>query len=185
MAVLGAAKYVVAHRLSRDERVHHRDQAIVTWEEFLSLAEELEPSPEALDLATTFEEAALDAGVALDVGESLLCAVAIVRPVPSVITGDKRAIEALELLVPTVNQLEALAGRVFCLEQLIDALVGKLGTDATRLAICRQPEADRALSICFQCGRGNDGQFDPDGLRSYIVDLRRRAPTMLAGGAPF
>jgi len=185
LGVLGAARYVVADRLSRDERVLHRDQAIVRWEEFLGLAEELEPSPEALDLATTFEEVALSVGVALDVGESLLCAVAIVRPVPSVITGDKRAIEAMEILVPTVNQLETLAGRVVCLEQLIEALVRRLGVDATRLAICRQPKADRALSICFQCGLGADGQLDPDGLRSYIADLRGRAPTMLAGGVPF
>jgi len=185
LGVLGTARYVVPRRLLRDPRLVNRDQAVARWGTFFVDAEEVEPTPKAIDLATALEEAAAAAGVPLDVGESLLCAVAIDRPVPGVVTGDKRAIEALELLLAGVNELRSLTGRVLCLEQLIEALIPRLGAGVTRAAVCAEPCADRALSLCFQCGRRSDGRIDPEGLRSYIGDLRRRAPTILALRPPF
>ena len=123
--------------------------------------------------------------IALDGGESLLCAIAIVRPVPTVVTGDKRAIEGLEQLIRVVKPLEALSGKIVCLEQTIAALLGRLGEASIRAAICAEPGADVALSLSFQCGRGIGGIRDADGLRSYIQDLQCRAPTVLAQAAPF
>lgn len=185
VGILGAAKYVVGDRLNRDERVRDRHRATASWHAFLPIAEELEPTTPVIEFATTLEEAASEAGVALDVGESLLCAIAVERSELSLATGDKRAIVAMQVLVARIAGLRLLCGRVVCLEQLIDGLVKRLGPAAVRSAICAEPDADLALSLCFQCGQGVDGQLDPDGIQSYVGDLRRDAPDMLVAAAPF
>jgi hypothetical protein len=85
----------------------------------------------------------------------------------------------MEVLSSTVDKLGPLAGRVVCLEQLVAALARILGEAAVRVAVCKEPRADKALSICFQCTQGAGGKLDPSGLVSYIGDLRRRAATVL------
>jgi hypothetical protein len=185
IGILGAAKYVVRDRLARDERILDRERATASWQAFLGSAEQIEPSPPVVELATRLEETASDAGVFLHVGESLLCAIAVDCSALSLVTGDKQAIVAMQVLVASVNELVSLSGRVVCLEQLIEGIVARLGPEATRLSVCGEPDADRALSICFQCSSGVDGRLDPEGLRSYIEDLRKQAPNMLSAKNPF
>ena len=159
------------------------ERALDCWYRFLNSTEELEPGNEAIQLATAFEEAAMEAGLPFDVGESLLCAAGIVLAVEHVITGDKRAIETLEGLLPIFDRLQVLRGRIVCFEQLVQALVKRLGETRTRTAVCAEPDADRAISLCFQCGR-REGRLDAEGLPSCINYLRTRAPTMLARSSP-
>jgi hypothetical protein len=49
-------------------------------------------------------------------------------------------------------------------------------------AICREKEIDTALAICFQCHSPGEVPHAAvlDGLRSYIEDLRKHAPRLLA-----
>ncbi len=185
VAILGSARFVVRDRIARDPRIRDRDRTRTNWGRFAASAIELEPSDETISLATSLEEAATDLGLQLDSGESILCAEAIAQPASALLTGDKRAIEALERLLPVIGELRDVSNRVVCLEQVIDAIVRRIGEDTVRAAVCDEPRVDIAVALCFQCHRDADGRLDPEGLRSYIADARRRAPTMLAREAPF
>jgi hypothetical protein len=179
VGVLGAARYVVRHRLERHPAVEDKTLAQAHWVEALGGLEELEPTSDELTLATSMEEEASANGLPLDTGESQLCAITIVRAVPLMVTGDKRAIEAIEAVLESLAPLAALSKRVACLEQLMSALVRRLGAAATRDFVCAAPGVDKALSICFGCSAGQDAPFDPSGLVSYIAHLRTLAPTIL------
>jgi hypothetical protein len=68
-------------------------------DDFLASVELIEPTVEESTLAAEFESLALAAALPLDAGESQLCAVLVSRNLPLLVTGDKRAITALESLV--------------------------------------------------------------------------------------
>lgn len=178
--VLGLARYVVTDQLSRRGEIRNREVALARFDGFLSAAIELEPTPEETALATTLEETATSRQLALDTGESLLCAIVILRSIPLLITGDKRAIEALELLLPVMTQLVGLIERVACLEQYVLGVVRRTDEDATRVQVCAEPDVDKVMAICFECsnrhGRASSIQ---DCLTSYIYDLRGRARRLL------
>ena len=164
-------------RLTRHAAIKDRARAIHQWNSFLTEVEELEPTVDEVELATSIEEVASLTGVALDGGESQLCAIAIRRNVPRVVTGDKRAVRGNRTILEQVGPLAYLAGRVACLEQLISALSKAIGETTVRELICAESDVDKALSICFQCSRklAGDG-FDRAGLSAILTTcgLRRR-----------
>lgn len=176
---LGAARFVVPNRLARHPEIVDGAAAVEHWQSVLEHLELLEPNDVEEQLASDLEEAALRYGLDLDSGESQLCAMVIERMIPLLITGDKRAIVAIERLLNVVDWLLDLGGRVGCLEQLADWLCGRLGADSVRGRICTEPGADRALSVCFSCAGYPDYAVDPEGLRSYIDALRLQAPRTL------
>jgi hypothetical protein len=178
VGVLGAARYVVQDRLLRwSSEGTARDQFLT----FLGENIEVEPTPEEQDMASSIETCAQRTGVGLDAGESQLCAVLISREVPLFVTGDKRAICAIELLLDAYALLLATAGRVLCLEQLVSALLEVSQIDSVRKAICNKPNADKALSICFCCKSSNETSKENilAGITSYVKDLRTKAPRVL------
>jgi hypothetical protein len=182
---LGSARFVVTKRLERHTGIRDRPAALFTWQQFLARAEELEPTDDEIVLSTLIEETALRQNLPLDAGESQLCAIAIKRDLNWIVTGDKRAIAAGEVLLGEVAELIVLKQRLMCLEQAIARLVAKKSGVFARNAICAEPLVDRALSICFECASVKQGtQFYPAGLYSYIEYLRQLAPTMLASGPP-
>lgn len=185
LGVLGAARYVVRDRLSRHQGLRDRVRAEASWAAFLSAVHELEPTDAEVELATLIEEAAGKAGVSVDVGESQLCAIAISRDTPRVITGDKRAIQGIEAILGVVDQLAELSGRVGCLEQVVAAVAERIGGPAVRALVCAEPDIDRAVSICLHCLREDAGDFDRDGLDSYVRHLRSLAPTLIIDGSLF
>ncbi len=178
VGILGTARFVVASRLTKSPSIVDRTQAKASWDVFLRVTHELEPTADETELATSIEEAAVLSGVELDTGESQLCAIAILRSVSCFVSGDKRAIIALESLREDISILALLAGSITCLEQIVRELIGHLGSTDLRARICGEPLVDRSLSICFSCN-SPEIAFDGSGLDSYIEDLRRRAPTML------
>lgn len=184
VGVLGAARFVVRSALEGQPRLHDRNGAIGAWESFLEAAVELEPSEAELELATALETVAAELGLGLDVGESQLCAMAIARPDALVLTGDKRAIGAMEELRVEVDELQHLDGRVACLEQVLQSLCDALGPELVRKQVCAEPGADRAVSICFSCASGDAVTFDPAGLTSYVEAMRADAPNVLCGSFP-
>jgi hypothetical protein len=182
--ILGQARFVVAKRLERHARkgVANAQRAL---EHFSALLAELslsEPTPQEQSFAARLENAAQNAGLALDSGESLLCAMTIERDLARLATGDKRAIHALEILAREQTEMATVAGKILCLEQLFVRLLATEDPTAIQKAVCADHHADRALAMCFGCSSPEVG---PDqwiaGLSSYIEAIRADAPTMLSG----
>jgi hypothetical protein len=180
--VLGAAWFVVSKAIQRARLNKPVESATENLKAFISRAVKVEPTEAEQAIAGQFELAALRYGVSLDAGESQLCAILISRLVPHLLTGDKRAITAIEQLLDSENRLLPICRKVRCLEQLaLDALSGSAGADSIRSRICAEDNIDKALTICFQCGSLTNGVGDYSyGLRSYISDLRRQAPRVLS-----
>jgi hypothetical protein len=182
VGILGAARYVVGGRLRKSPGIRDRSGAQASFDLFLDTAGEIEPTEYELSLSADIEELALREGLPLDSGESQLCAVAIARNCPLLLTGDKRAIRAAEVLLTRIVELLPLRGRIACLEQVIMGIVDRVGPDVIRARICAEPGADRTLAICFGCSLPGNRGFANDGLLSYLSDLRSKAPSVLYPG---
>ncbi len=179
--VLGSAKFVVPHKIKKSALRRDSAIAIAALSAFLDRTHILEPTESEQNLAADLEVAAQQTGVSLDNGESQLCAIVVQRFVPLLLTGDKRAITAMEKLIDVDVRLMPICGKVRCLEQLVwDAVIGgdHLGL---RNAVCSEPEIDKSLSICFSCTAeavvsGNT----TEGLQSYVEALRTEATRVLS-----
>jgi len=179
--ILLTAKWVCRRALEhhiRDGRATLDAQAY--FEEMLCDLVEVEPSAQEISLAAELEERALELGLELDTGESQLAAFCAIRG-GTLVTGDKRAIAALQAMLPAMSELDTLRGSVACLEQAIGSIVAHTSGPAVRAAICSVPATDRSLTSAMECSMP-PGYFSMDGLESYINDLRSRAADMLAAG---
>jgi hypothetical protein len=184
--VLGQARFVVGKRLRKRPPTQGAEAALAYLERAFAGVDIIEPTPQEIAAAAELEVAAQRLAVALDSGESLLAAVACSRKLSRLFTGDKRAIEALEILLrQQVARVEHLIGRLVCLEQgFVWMLARELTTIAVcREAICREKAVDTALVICFSCSSPEiPDERCHEGLRAYIESLRAAAPQMLAAG---
>lgn len=185
--ILGHAKFVVAKRMETlgKKGAPNAAQAKAQFAALLDELLQVEPTPEEQAIAADLENAASSAGVALDSGESLLCAVLVQRDLRHLVTGDKRAIAALEVLAGTDLRLAPAEGKVLCLEQLFARLLARVDPATVRSAVCQNAHVDRALAMCFSCASTEVG---PDqwleGLSSYIESVRDQAPKILSRTVP-
>jgi hypothetical protein len=179
--VLGSAKFVIAPRFAVSKLRHDSSGALARFSEFLSRAVAIEPTVGEQRMAADLELTAQRLGVNLDSGESQLCAVVVSRVLPFLLTGDKRAITAMERLIDADNRLTSICGKVKCLEQLVcDALL-RGDHLAFRIAICSEADVDKALAICFSCTRDSiESESVIEGLKSYIGSLRMNASRVLS-----
>lgn len=178
---LGSARFVVRGRLRRAPPTRGSAVALADFEALLKQTTTLEPTQEEVLLAAELELTAQRLGLNLDGGESQLCIMTARRGFSSIVTGDKRAIAALEVVLATLNKIAELAGKVICLEQLFLRLVAVSDPAPIRAAVCREAGVDRALSVCFGCYSPEmDKESCIEGLQSYIRHLRRDATTILA-----
>lgn len=185
VAVLGAARWVVGKKLAKQDARHGARALSERFSKFLqgTNSSELEPTEPELALAAEIEDMASMSGVHLDSGESQLFAISSLRRGPLVLTGDKRAVEALETILGQQAPLEGLRHNVACLEQALARLLRVLSGAELRRRVCAASDADKAASICFRCSAAvSTENFCPRGLYSYVRDLRRRAPHVLAPG---
>ncbi|HYJ87581.1 MAG TPA: hypothetical protein VEW46_16080 [Pyrinomonadaceae bacterium] len=181
LGILGAARYVVAKKIQKSALRTNATTAIKELEAFLERAETVEPTENEQLMAADFELAAQRTAVALDSGESQLCAVVIARALPLLLTGDKRAIKAIERLLDVDPRLQFLCGKIKCLEQLVLRSLSEENHSRLRAAVCGEPDVDKALAICFSCkNEAATLEGISEGLRSYINDLRSGAPQVLA-----
>ena len=180
--VLGAARFVVSKKISKKAPNKGGAAAHEHLAAFLGRAAIIEPTEEEQRMAAEFELAAQRAGLGFDPGESQLCSVLIRRSTPLLLTGDKRAIQAIEQLLDSESRLVAVCGKIRCLEQLVlDVFSASPNPDSLRAAICAEIEVDKTLTICFSCHReGGSGLDYAEGLKSYLADLRRQAARVLA-----
>ena len=179
--IITAAAFVARQRIGR--QAVNASAANAHLETSLRTIVSLEPTEGELSLAAEFEAEANLIGVDLDNGESQLCAIALSRGDPIVLTGDKRALVALERLLPRIAELLRLTHRIACLEQALRVIVQRRGAKAVRDSVVAEPTADKATSICFRAtSEVVPDDFDPEGLDSYIEAIRRDAPSMLISG---
>jgi hypothetical protein len=180
LGTLSAAPFVVERRIRRAGIAGDVNAAVQSLRSFMDEATALDPTIDEQNLAAELEYAAQLLALPLDVGESLLCSITAIRGIPWMLTGDKRAIEALEGMLGTQPDVAGISGKVRCLEQLVLALVEQLGIPAIREKVCAE-RVDMALTLSFSCFQPDaQPQSVLDGLNSYIGDLRKKAPHILA-----
>jgi hypothetical protein len=181
LGILGATRFVVAKKIRKRGLRRDKETAVKCLEAFIQSITAVEPTTDEQRMAADFELAAQRAGVALDTGESQLCAVLIFRAVRQLYTGDKRAIQAMQELLEVDTRLLAICNRVKCLEQLVLQSITEANVSLLRAAICSEPETDVALTICFSCtSKGTSLEEISHALNSYINDLRKSSPQILA-----
>lgn len=179
VGVLGSARFVVPERIRRCRLRANHASAVHIFLDFLTHTSVIEPTTEEQQMAADLELAAQQVGLSLDSGESQLCAVASMRLLPLLLTGDKRAIAAIDKLFNGDSRLHSVAGKVMCLEQLFVALLSSNG-GGLRNTVCAEPEVDKALSNCFSCFGGVVSiESHLEGLNSYIQNLRGLAARVL------
>lgn len=184
-AVLGTAKFVLGPRIAKDGITTDPVTAQARLNDFLAVVEQLEPDANELVLATQLEDFALRNQLELDSGESLLCSIVVHRSMGRLITGDKRAIRAIESLVDQVSHMDSLLSNVACLEQVIVSFCRRMDLAKLRSAVCSAKMADAALSSCFCC-HSPEVELDLTGLleavTSFVDHLRLDAATVLVNG---
>lgn len=176
-AMLGVARFVVPKAIERAKRIRDIAGAAAAFVDLAGRMRVLEPTPDELTLAAELETTALTHGLELDTGESQLIAVIVTRGDGLVLTGDKRAIAAAAVLEV------AASGRIACLEQLFAEFVRVSSAANVCPMVCSEPEADRALSICFRCTRQDcTDEHAQEGLSSYIRATRHSSGNLLLPG---
>jgi hypothetical protein len=181
LGVLSSCRFVVADRIRRHGSLRDTDRALQALAPFLEATTILDPTEDEQRLAADIEFGAQGLGLPLDAGESQLCAVLVERSIPLMLTGDKRAIVAMEQLLEAYDWLSDACGKVRCLEQLILVLIDRIEPDIVRACICGEPHVDTALGICFSCHEDATTEASiVECLESYINHLRSQAPHILA-----
>ncbi|MBS1885716.1 MAG: hypothetical protein JSU06_00845 [Actinobacteria bacterium] len=182
IGILGAAKYVVGHEVDQAPLNRGADAARSDLSELLARCEELEPTDAEIDLAAQIELCGQEHGLALDNGESQLAAIVVIRNLAVLETGDKRAIEGFEEARCHLSALEALRGRVRCLEQIARRAIGvEEEFDVFFDRVCAESGVDKSLSVCLGCFGDSpaDRATAVEALDQYIREVRRSAPEML------
>jgi hypothetical protein len=179
--ILGSASFVIADRIKRSNSICSKERAVQNFALFREQAKVIEPSDAEISLAAELETVAQQFNLALDSGESLLLAVLVTRDaVDLLLTGDKRAIQAIEALGDHHELVAGLRHAVACLEQLFLSLLKWESIDLLQNRVCSERMADVALTICFSCA---SGQYTLEsiraGLASYVAALRPQAKRAL------
>lgn len=179
--VLGAARFVARKRIEKQAPPGVKDAALADLMTFLDGIAPDEPSNAELALALRLEDNAQSTGLQLDAGESQLVAMQVLRGLDRLLTGDKRALGALEDLLDAHQELVALTGAAVCFEQVLASLIEHAGFDECRRRVCADPTADKAASICLgYCGEDGGESAAQAALQSYIQHLRGRCPRVLS-----
>lgn len=177
---LGTAKFVVGKKLKKRPPSRGADLALAELTSALGMLKEIEPTPEEVKAAANMERQAQLENLEFDAGESLLCAVLLTRHLDHLLTGDKRAIRAVETLNVTGLYSGTFKSKMICLEQLFYWLVNNNEVNKIRGSVCADRAVDNALTSCFSCYSPevpNDACIE--GLKSYIQNLKQIAPTVL------
>jgi len=177
---LGAARYMLPKKLAK-KAVKRMEDAMVELKAALTAFEVLEPTEAERELAAELQFNAQKASLPLDEGEAQLVAMAVVREMRNLLTGDKRAIGALaSTQFPVGLPRERLVNRVVCFEQAIWALMESLGAARLRALICAEREVDTQMRICFSCASPEVSEDSwREGLRASIESVRKDCPEFL------
>ncbi|MDP2359028.1 MAG: hypothetical protein Q8M31_23625 [Beijerinckiaceae bacterium] len=174
-AVLPLARYVVSGRIKRNLPPAKRECALSSLDRVLAVVGSVEADQAEIYLAASFEATAQLQNLELDGGESLLLAILIRRGLKFLLTGDKRAIRAIEQISADVPDAS-----IACFEQFMKTVLLRIGASALRELVCATPSVDLAMTSCFGCRSPVIDLDSPaEGLRSYVSDLRKEAARVL------
>jgi len=177
LAMLGVARYSIGRRVQRARNIYNPDALKHQWAMLSESLIWIEPTTEEIAFAAELEQQAIEMNVELDGGESQLFAILVYRLSPLLLTGDKRAIAALEMIgqaFPTE--------KVACLEQIVYTLLKTVGAATLQSRICCEPAVDRSICLAFGCNTKADPvsvSSIETGLMSYIGSVRASAPQIL------
>ncbi|MFN4159459.1 MAG: hypothetical protein ACK4GO_13780 [Gemmobacter sp.] len=144
--------------------------------DFLDAVSVLEPTEDEVSLAASIEEISLAEGLDIDVGESQLFAVALMRSDTLVATGDKRAVCSCSGIEPGFPEIAGLRGRIISTEQVLARLLDLIDHEALRARVCADREADKTAEICFSCSKEAVPVAEVlSALESYQKDLATRS----------
>jgi hypothetical protein len=175
-SILAVARYSIRTRIERSRNLIDPADTANTFESLLTRLRLVEPDQTEIALAAELEQKAVERALDLDTGESQLFAILLTRGGMLFVTGDKRALRALEQLTADLHPGKCLV----CLEQLALLFIARYDFGSLRVRICREPRADRVLATCFSCASASASAASAAaGLRSYIEDIRRGCPTLL------
>lgn len=140
-------------------------------------------TPEAVHLAQQLVEAAAEVTVSansanamlltnrpdIDAGELILFAALCDAEDGTLVTGDKRALAALSGLAE--EPIEAMWGRLICLEEAIALVIKHIGFETVSSKIRARPEVNMAISLAF--GRSVPSPLASvlEGLSSYVGEV--------------
>jgi hypothetical protein len=176
--ILEVARFTLRDHVKRSKRLNDKAAAETALHHFLGSVTRVEPTEEEVELAADFEQLAQQLSLELDSGESQLFAILLRRKCRVLLTGDKRAIAALERISPPEGY-----GRISCIEQLATSLIALQDYNTLRIKICAEPNADKTFSICFSCSVATPSSGNTlAGLSSYIKSIRNAAPNVLSVG---
>lgn len=113
----------------------------------------------------------------VDAGEAALFAAAAHYDAALVDTGDKNALRAIGALGPAHVANRLLAGKVACLEQTLQYLVGRWTFEIMSKAVASHPEADPATTRHFS--RGDEAET-MGRLTKKLDELRPQCSLLLA-----
>jgi len=177
-AMLSVGRYALRDRVKRSGSIEDRGRAVAALEEAFGAFDLAQPNEQEVALAAEMEEEATRRSLEFDAGESQLLAMLLRRSARLLLTGDKRAIVAIHGLV--IREAE---GRIACFEQLMTTMLEVVGPSTLRDAVCAEPKADRAITVCFACAAADVAEANiRAGLASYVSHLRSvSGATLLAG----
>lgn len=179
--ILGVARFAAPKQVRKSSRIADKASAENTLRQMLMGVDTVEPTPDEIELAAVLEQLALERGLPLDGGEGQILAIVVRRASMVMVTGDKRAIAS----VPAVLGAAGLAGscdsRLACLEQLLSAVLLRMGPVELRRRVCAERDVDKAMASIFSChGTAEVSEEDMlEGLASYVGHLRAATHQLL------
>lgn len=166
---LGLTHIIAGRQLARKRGVRDQAGAAAELTSLLARLERLEPDEEEIGLAADLAARAQALSLPLDAGEAQLVAITAMRGLPMMITGDKRALEALASMLTGEADRSPLLSRLVCFEQVIAVLATVVGEETLRDRICAESDVDGAMRLACSCGRTD---WDPaqlhEACRSYV-----------------
>lgn len=115
----------------------------------------------------------------IDAGEAVMFAATARRGDFILATGDKVCLRALAGCPECKSIAERMAGRVICLEQVVQRCIGTRGFAAVSGKIIPALDCDQALNAIFGTGLTASAAGVEDGLNSYIRELRGATGNLL------
>jgi hypothetical protein len=130
-------------------------------------------------LAAKLNQASQNAGVFVDGGEAILFSISIIRGIPVVTTGDKKAIKSLPPLKRAVPELAAMQKRVVPFERILLQLVSAKGFAGLLSRLEAGKACDGALRDSLQEAAGDQDKFCA-ALEGRLAVLAQSAAFFLA-----
>jgi hypothetical protein len=178
LRVLRTAKHVFRRKRSQN-KIYSNE----IWSKAIEITEQCQliENPKSSDeaIATLLEEQQLDPfRDQLHPGETQLILATRNQPDFLLLSGDKKCLTALPKIPTHIYQ--RLCGRVICVEQLVLRMIEILGFEAVCDRIQPNAQYDKTIQICFGYSQNSPENQVREALQSYINDIHRLAPGLLA-----